>query len=259
MYPERKDMSFRDALNFIRPEHVAFGSGAASLVSNLALSLAEKGDAVLIPAPVSCMQLKMFVFFAFSQFMLTPLLHSFTLSRFKYYAAFDADLKIMAGCIAVPVHSTNPSIGPTPADLEYAATLAEAKGLRVRILLITNPNNPLGTIYPPELVKSAIEWARSRSMHTIVDELYALSVHDQNVVFESVIRTLNNDLRNDVSNASNNEPLCMFVLALIVVIVTRRPIPIGASYLGIKQRLWCQWLSDWDTVFQKSAPTFIDC
>jgi 1-aminocyclopropane-1-carboxylate synthase len=200
MYPERKDMSFRDALNFIRPEHVAFGSGAASLVSNLALSLAEEGDAVLIPAPVSCMQLKMFVFFAFSQFMLTPLLHSFTLSRFKYYAAFDADLKIMAGCIAVPVHSTNPSIGPTPADLEYAATLAEAKGLRVRILLITNPNNPLGTIYPPELIKSAIEWARSRSMHTVVDELYALSVHDQNVVFESVIRTLNNDLRNDVSN-----------------------------------------------------------
>ena len=54
MYPEQKDMSFRDALNFIRPEHVAFGSGAASLVSNLALSLAEEGDAVLIPAPVSC-------------------------------------------------------------------------------------------------------------------------------------------------------------------------------------------------------------
>jgi histidinol-phosphate/aromatic aminotransferase/cobyric acid decarboxylase-like protein len=55
MYPEQKDLSFRDALNIIRPEHVAFGSGAASLLSNLALSLAEEGDAVLIPAPVSCM------------------------------------------------------------------------------------------------------------------------------------------------------------------------------------------------------------
>ena len=55
MYPEQKDMSFRDALNIIRPEHVAFGCGAASLVSNLALSLAEEGDAVLIPAPVSYM------------------------------------------------------------------------------------------------------------------------------------------------------------------------------------------------------------
>lgn len=104
----------------------------------------------------------------------------------------------MAGCIAVPFHSTNPSIGPTPSDLDHAATLAEAKGLRARILLLTNPNNPLGTIHPPEIIRSAIEWARSRNMHIIVDELYALSVHDQNAVFESVIRTLNNDLRNDV-------------------------------------------------------------
>mmetsp|Transcript_1686 Transcript_1686/g.3898 ORF Transcript_1686/g.3898 Transcript_1686/m.3898 type:complete len:499 (-) Transcript_1686:71-1567(-) len=167
MFPEQRDMSFREALNFIQPDHVAFGSGAASLLSHLALSLAEEGDAVLIPAP--------------------------------YYAAFDADLNIIAGCIAVPVHSSNPSIGPTPDDLENAATLAELKGLRVRLLLITNPNNPLGTIYPPELMKSAIDWARSRNMHTIVDEIYALSTHDDNDGgFESVLRTLNNDLGTDV-------------------------------------------------------------
>mmetsp|Transcript_7691 Transcript_7691/g.19102 ORF Transcript_7691/g.19102 Transcript_7691/m.19102 type:complete len:311 (+) Transcript_7691:710-1642(+) len=114
----------------------------------------------------------------------------------QYYAAFDADLKIVAGCIAVPVHSSNPSIGPTSDDLESAAAMAEAKGLRVRLLLITNPNNPLGTIYPPALIQSAIDWARSRKMHTVVDELYALSTHEGG--FESVIRTLNNDLRNDV-------------------------------------------------------------
>ena len=53
LYPEQRDMSVREALSFIRPEHVAFGSGAAALLSHLALSLAEKGDAVLIPAPVS--------------------------------------------------------------------------------------------------------------------------------------------------------------------------------------------------------------
>ena len=87
-------------------------------------------------------------------------------------------------------------MGPTPADLENAAQLAEGRGLRVKLLLITNPTNPLGTIYPPLVIKSAIEWARSRQMHTIVDELYALSVHTDG--FESVIRTLNNNLGNDV-------------------------------------------------------------
>ncbi|KAL7545759.1 hypothetical protein ACHAWF_009112 [Thalassiosira exigua] len=167
LYPEQKDMSFREALDLVHPMHVAFGAGAASLLSHLALSLADQGDAVLIPAP--------------------------------YYAAFDADLKMVAGCISVPVHSSNPSVGPTPDDLENAARTAEAQGLRVRLLLITNPNNPLGTIYPPELIKSAIDWARSRHVHTIVDEVYALSTHESE--FESVIRTLKNaqdDLGNDV-------------------------------------------------------------
>jgi aspartate/methionine/tyrosine aminotransferase len=166
MYPEDRDMSVRDALNLIQPNHVAFGSGASSLLSHLAQSLAEEGDAVLIPAP--------------------------------YYAAFDGDLRINAGCIAVPVHSKDPTIGPTVDDLEQAATWAEDKGLRVAILLITNPNNPLGTIYPPEMMKSSIEWARSRKIHTVVDEIYALSTHDGQ--FQSILRTLNNDLRHDVSD-----------------------------------------------------------
>ena len=170
MYPERRDMSVIDALNIIRPEHVAFGSGASSLLSHLALSLAEEGDAVLIPAP--------------------------------YYAAFDVDLRMVAGCIAFPVHSTNAVLGPTSDDLERAAKLAEAKGLNVRILLLTNPNNPLGTIYPPELVKDAIDWARSRQMHTVVDEIYALSTHGE---FESVLRTLNNNLEDDVHHVSSSK------------------------------------------------------
>lgn len=147
----------------------------------------------------------------------------------------------MAGCIAVPVYSSIFSIGPTPTDLEYAATLAEAKGLRTRILLLTNPNNPLGTIYPPELVRSSIEWARARKMHTIVDELYALSVHDQTAVFESVIRTLNNDLRNDVRNfvvALQHIKYFALTLSNHHYNILSSSTSIGASYLGIEQRFW---------------------
>lgn len=164
LFPER-NMSFGDALSYIRPELVCFGAGASSLISHLALCLAEHGDAVLIPAP--------------------------------YYAAFDVDLKIIAGCIAVPVHcSADPSRGPSPRDLEDAALATEAKGLRVRMLLITNPCNPLGTIFSPEVMKDAINWARSRDIHTICDELYSLSTHDGQ--FESILRTLNNELGDDV-------------------------------------------------------------
>ena len=54
------------------------------------------------------------------------------------------------------------------------------RGLRVKILLLTNPNNPLGVIYEPGVIRSCIEWARTHGMHTIVDEIYALSIHVRN-------------------------------------------------------------------------------
>lgn len=166
LFPERRNMTFADALSYIPPELVCFGAGASSLISHMALCLAEHGDAVLIPAP--------------------------------YYAAFDVDLNIIAGCVAVPVYcSADPSRGPSPQDLENAALSAEAKGMRVRILLITNPCNPIGTIYSPEVMKAAIAWARNRDMHIICDELYALSTHPT-YQFESILRTLNNELGDDV-------------------------------------------------------------
>jgi len=167
LFPEEKDMSYREALKWISPDCVAFGSGAGSLLNHLAMSLAEKGEAVLIPAP--------------------------------YYAGFDSDMKLLAGCVTVPVHSADPSAGPTAEELEEAALAAESRGLRIKILLITNPHNPLGTIYTPESMKSMIDWARSRNLHTIVDEIYALSTHyDFGHGFESVLRTLKNDLGNDI-------------------------------------------------------------
>jgi hypothetical protein len=51
------------------------------------------------------------------------------------------------------------------------------KGFRVKFVLLTNPNNPLGVIYHPDVIHGTIRWARKRSMHTIVDEIYALSTH----------------------------------------------------------------------------------
>ena len=102
----------------------------------------------------------------------------------------SSSVKIFAGCVTIPVHSTDPTIGPSPEDLEKAAASAEAKGVRVRILLITNPNNPLGTIYPPTVIKSAIDWARSRSMHTIVDEVYALGCHEVSQVLFFIFQFL---------------------------------------------------------------------
>jgi Aspartate/tyrosine/aromatic aminotransferase len=66
---------------------------------------------------------------------------------------------------------------------------------------LTNPNDPLGVIYKPKVMQNAVEWARARNIHTIVDEIYALSVHKPPQLggqFQSIIRVLENHLDNNV-------------------------------------------------------------
>jgi len=151
----------------INPEHVAIGAGAASILNNLFFILAEAGTGVLVPAP--------------------------------FYAAFVNDMRVVAGCVPIPVYSNDPVKGPTIEELQLATEDAERNlGLNVKMLLLTNPNNPLGTVYQPQAVLDMISWARGRGMHTIVDEIYALSMHKMGNDFVSVIRLLNNQLGDDV-------------------------------------------------------------
>ena len=79
--------------------------------------LTEEGDVDLVPAP--------------------------------YHVVFDADVKIIPDVVRCRCTRTmdNPTIGPTREDLEKIVAAVEAEGSRICILLITNPNNPLGTIF----------------------------------------------------------------------------------------------------------------
>lgn len=167
LFPENATLAPEEALQHISSDHIAIGAGGAALLNYLFYILGENGDCCLIPAP--------------------------------YYAAFESDMSAIAGCKPFAVQMANPAKGPTPGELDLAYIQAQAKGMRVKFVLITNPNNPLGVIYGPDIVRDVVKWARKRSLHTIMDELYALSTHDkQNRKFESVIRILDNQLGNDV-------------------------------------------------------------
>lgn len=51
-------------------------------------------------------------------------------------------------------------------------------------------------MYGPDVIRNAITWARKRKLHTLVDEIYALSANRE--VFQSVVRILENKLMDDV-------------------------------------------------------------
>lgn len=129
-----------------KADQIVLGAGACAILNFLFRFIAEENEVVLIPAP--------------------------------YYAAFEYDMSIIAKCVPYPVHMNDPTKGPQPHELENVYQILSNQGLKVRTLLLTNPNNPLGIIYSPTTIQNCISWARSKKMHIIVDEIYALSVHD---------------------------------------------------------------------------------
>jgi len=147
------------------------GAGCNAVLENLAICLAEAGDAVLIPTP--------------------------------YYAAFEFDLVARAGlkiqpvttfdfndlncngddsdepcnkarASTIPVHMYYPN--KAALDAAYERSMIEHVSTP-RILLLSSPNNPLGVCYPAHVVQECIDWAEERGVHVISDEIYAGSVY----------------------------------------------------------------------------------
>jgi histidinol-phosphate/aromatic aminotransferase/cobyric acid decarboxylase-like protein len=134
-----------EALQHIQPSHIALAAGASAILNNLFFVLGDVGDACLIPAP--------------------------------YYAAFENDMNLVSHIVPFAIHQANPMQGPTESELSLAYLQCKSTGLNPRFLLLTNPHNPLGIIYRPAILQRSVTWARKRKMHTIVDEIYALSTH----------------------------------------------------------------------------------
>jgi aspartate/methionine/tyrosine aminotransferase len=156
-------ISIEKALAAISPDSIGIASGAAGILNSLFFLLGDGGDAALIPRP--------------------------------YYSAFDSDMSLVAEITPFGFSLARPTQGPTESELDMAYLEARSQGLNPRFLLLTNPNNPLATIYRPEVIQNAITWARKRKMHTIVDEIYALSAPQD---FQSVLRIMDGQLGDDV-------------------------------------------------------------
>ncbi len=139
----------------VDPEHVCVGAGLGGLLDHLFFILGDAGQSVLIPAP--------------------------------YYPAFDADLAAKNALVPTPVHLD--AAGDVAAQLDAAAAAAAAAGRPACALLVTNPHNPLGTIYSEASVRAMLLWCLANGVHYVSDEVYALSVHAPSERFTSALVT----------------------------------------------------------------------
>ncbi|KAJ8614529.1 hypothetical protein CTAYLR_000817 [Chrysophaeum taylorii] len=129
----------RGAAAKICRENVAVVASATSAIDLLLHCLCEHGDAVLTPAPC--------------------------------YGSYRRDVEARAGCRMLPVPGSRRGELPGLDDLDRAL---ESEG-RARVLLVSNPQNPIGSILDASRVAETVAWAKGRGLHVIVDEVFALS------------------------------------------------------------------------------------
>lgn len=147
--------------------NLVVGAGCVSGLITLSLLLFEAGDSVLIPAP--------------------------------YYPAFDADFANFGHVTVQPVHGENctadvPFGYITIAALQAAHAAAQEAGHPPKAVLLSNPCNPLGTLYASEELLLVVQWCKDNNLHLIMDEIYALSVFPGSRRFQSIVSLLADQL-----------------------------------------------------------------
>jgi alanine-synthesizing transaminase len=121
-------------------DDVYLGNGASELIAFSLNALLDAGDEILVPAPD--------------------------------YPLWTAAVSLSSG---TPVHylcDEQSDWLPDLADLRRKITPA------TRGIVVINPNNPTGALYPPELLKEIVDIARRHGLIVFADEIYDKTLYD---------------------------------------------------------------------------------
>jgi aspartate aminotransferase len=128
---------------------VAIANGGKQAIYNTLSAILDPGDEVILPAP--------------------------------FWTSYPEQVKL-AGGVTVPV--------ATDVDSEYKATVADleaARTDRTKVLILTSPSNPTGSVYTPEEIRLIGEWVTEHKIWVLSDEIYHDFVYD-GVEFASISR-----------------------------------------------------------------------
>ncbi|XP_066525560.1 1-aminocyclopropane-1-carboxylate synthase-like protein 1 [Hoplias malabaricus] len=146
----------------LNSENVVVMNGCSSVFCALAAVLCDHDDAILIPTP--------------------------------FYGVISEDVDLYCGvklyCVPLDSEASESDDRPfhlTVEKLEHALERAKKEGVNVRAIILVNPHNPLGEIYTAEEMTSFLNFAKRHELHAIVDEVYMLSVFDEDDTFHSVL------------------------------------------------------------------------
>ncbi len=131
----------------IEADKLAIASGSSAIIDMLVSVLCDAEDGIIIPSP--------------------------------YYPGFDHDLKVRSSVEPVPAYlDVKDEFKLTKDVLQEAVINASKRDIKVKALIITSPNNPLGRVYTREELEMCIAFCKEHKLELIADELYACSVFD---------------------------------------------------------------------------------
>ncbi|XP_072171939.1 1-aminocyclopropane-1-carboxylate synthase-like protein 1 [Diadema setosum] len=143
------------------PDKFCIASGVTSLICMMGYVLCNDGDTILTPSPL--------------------------------YGAIPRDFLFMPNVKTYPVSlDSKPGVsGTEPFELtvellEDALKKARAEGHSVKALFLTNPYNPLGTVFPQEQVLMCLQFCKRHDLHCVVDEVYVCSIYDPDTPHSSL-------------------------------------------------------------------------
>ncbi|SDG41067.1 alanine-synthesizing transaminase [Sinosporangium album] len=130
----------RNGLAGVEVEDVYLGNGVSELIVMAAQALLDNGDEVLIPAPD--------------------------------YPLWSAAVSLSGG---TPVHYVCDESADWLPDLDDIESRITS---RTKALVIINPNNPTGAVYPVDLLRGLLDVARRHRLVVFADEIYDRILYD---------------------------------------------------------------------------------
>jgi alanine-synthesizing transaminase len=181
LFPARKAiMQYCQSKNIrgVELDDIIIGNGVSELIGMSMQGLLDDGDEVLIPAPD--------------------------------YPLWTAAVRLAGG---KPVHY----LCDEAAD--WAPDLADMRAKitpRTRALVVINPNNPTGALYPDELLRQLIEIARRHQLIVMADEIYDKTVYD-GVTHTSIASLADDVLFLSFNGLSKNYRACGYRSGWVVI------------------------------------------
>ncbi len=126
----------------VNVDDVYLGNGASELIVMALNALLDDGDQILVPAPD--------------------------------YPLWTAAVSLSGG---TPVHYLCDEGADWVPDLD---DIRRKITPRTRGIVVINPNNPTGALYPPELLREIVEVARQHQLIVFADEIYDKTLYDDN-------------------------------------------------------------------------------